>query len=239
MRSATGRRVLAVHWLALLGAVGVLVAAAPDYEAARHAMVAALREEGIRNAKVLAAMEKIPRHRFVAEAYRAKAYADTEITVGNGEVLNTPHLVALMTQTLDPRPETKVLEIGTGAGYQTAVLAELSSHVYTVERGAETAQAASDRLKSLGYRGIQFGVGEEAKGWPAHAPYDAILVTCAGEQIPDALVSQLADDGCLVMAIGRGPEQTLDRMRKVGGRLRVEAVIPVRVSASLTRPRGR
>lgn len=184
-------------------------------------------------------MEKVPRHEFVPEAQRSKVYSEVEIPIGAGKVLASPYLVALMTQTLDPKPETKVLEICTGCGYQTAILAELSSRVYTVERDPGLAQAASERLKSLGYKSVRYGVGEEAKGWPTHAPYDAILITGGVSRVPEALVEQLADGGCLVAAIGHGPEQTLDRMKKVKGKLRVEAVIPVRMSGSLPAPRGR
>ena len=213
-----------------LACAGAALAAGLDFDAARKAMVTCLREQGLRHAKVLAAMGKVPRHLFVPEAYKSKSYEEVEIPIAAGEVMASPHLIALMTQTLDPKPNTKVLEIGTGCGYQTAVLAELSSQVYTVEREAGLAQQASERLKSLGYKNVRYGVGEEARGWCAHAPYDAILVTAAADRVPDQLVAQLADGGCLVIAIGRGPEQTLDRMKKVGDKLRVEAVIPIRMS---------
>jgi protein-L-isoaspartate(D-aspartate) O-methyltransferase len=239
MRPLPNKRYWALTLLAVLSSAVALAAGDVDLEAARKAMVAALRGQGIHHAKTLAAMGKVPRHEFVPEAQRSKAYSEVEISLGGGKVLASPYLVALMTQTLDPKPETKVLEICTGCGYQTAILVELSSRVYSVEREPGLAQAASERLKSLGYKSVRYGVGEEAKGWPTHAPYDAILVTGGVSRVPDALVEQLADGGCLVVAIGHGPEQTLNRMRKVKGKLRVEAVIPVRMSSSLPAPRGR
>jgi len=228
MRRLATKRLLIL--LAALACAGAALAAGPDFDAARKAMVTCLRERGLRHAKVLTAMGKVPRHLFVPEAYKSKAYEEVEIPLAAGEVMASPYLIALMTQTLDPKPDTKVLEIGTGSGYQTAVLAELSSQVYTVERDTGLSQQASERLKSLGYKSVRYGVGEEARGWPAHAPFDAILVTAAADRVPDQLVAQLADGGCLVIAIGRGPEQTLDRMKKVGDKLRVEAVIPIRMS---------
>jgi len=237
MRRLTKKRLAALALLACLSGAGVVYSA--DFEAARKAMVTSLRAQGIGHAKVLAAMGAVPRHLFVAESQRAKAYSEAEIPVAAGEVMPGPYLTALMLQTLDPKPDGNVLEIGTGSGYQTALLTQLASKVYTVERESRLAREASQRLQSLGYKNVQCGVGEEARGWPAHAPYDCIVVTCATDRVPDALVAQLADGGCLVLAIGRGPEQTLDRMRKRGGKLRVEAVIPVQVSASPHRPRAR
>jgi len=225
--------------LLLAACAGALSAAAPDYDAARQAMVATLRDQGIRNARVLAAMAKVRRHLFVPEAQRSRAYTEAEIPIAHGKVMASPYQIALMTQTLDPQPNTKVLELCTGSGYQTAILAELSSQVYTVERDTKLSEAASERMRNLGCKGVKLGVGEEMKGWPAHAPYQAILVSAAADRVPDHLVEQLADGGRLVITIGRGPEQTLNCMRKSGGKLRVEAVIPLRMSASVTRPRAR
>ena len=223
----------ALAWLLLLGCAGAVYAAEREFSAERAAMVSNLRQHGVRDARVLAAMGKVPRHLFVPEAQRVRAYADTEIPTGAGEVLSSPRLVALMTETLDLRHQAKVLEIGTATGYQTALLAEMGARVYTVERRSELANLASTRLRALGYRNVQFGIGEEAKGWPKYAPYDAILVTGGVDRIPDPLLSQLAPAGCLVAMVGRGPEQTLDRIYKVGDRLRIEAVVPIRMSTSL------
>ena len=216
--------------LAAATAVGsAIYAAAPDYAAERAAMVQRLRKNGIRDERVLAAMGKVPRHLFVAERDRPAAYADKEIAIGFGEVMLCPYHVALMTETLNPQPKAKVLEIGTGSGYQTAVLSELAPNVCTVASRQELADGARSRLRSLGYASAQYKVGDGAKGWPEKGTYDAILVSGAVQTIPQALLDQLADGGCMVIAVGAGPEQTLNRLRKSSGRLRSEAVATVRI----------
>jgi protein-L-isoaspartate(D-aspartate) O-methyltransferase len=236
MKSSDKMRKWALAWVLLLGCAGAVYAAERELSAERAAMVSNLRQHGVRDARVLAAMGKVPRHLFVPEAQRSRAYVDTEIPTGAGEVLSSPRLVAVMTEALQLRPEAKVLEIGTNTGYQTALLAEMGARVYTVERRSELANLASARLRALGYRNVQFGIGEEAKGWPKYAPYDAILVTGGVDQIPDALVPQLTPQGCLVVAVGRGPAQTLDRVRRVGDRLRIQGLFPIRMSTSLVPP---
>jgi protein-L-isoaspartate(D-aspartate) O-methyltransferase len=214
-------------------------AAAVDYTRARAAMVAKLFQQGIRNGRILAAMGQVPRHEFVDPAYQARAYAETEIPIGCGEVMISPYATALMTETLNPHASAKVLLVGVGSGYQAALLAELGCQVFLVEKQPELAKAARRRLGNLGYQRVRFGCGDGSKGWSRYATYNAILVTGAVEQAPAPLVEQLAEGGRLVVPIGRGPEQTLDRMRKRKGRLRVEAVIPFRLSASITQPRTR
>jgi protein-L-isoaspartate(D-aspartate) O-methyltransferase len=236
MRLILNKRHWALALLLMAGCAGAVYAAERDFAVERAAMVSSLRQRGIRDARVLAAMAKVPRHVFVPQRQRSRAYADTELATAEGEVLSSPHLVALMAESLALRPDMKVLEVGTDSGYQTALLAEMGARVYTVERRSELANLASARLRALGYRNVQFGIGEEAKGWPRHAPYDAILVTGGVDQIPDELLRQLAPEGCLVAPVGHGPEQTLDRMRKVGGRVRIEAMAPIRLSSSLGRP---
>jgi len=231
-------------WLAaalVVAAAGAIYAGQQDCTAARAAMVAELRRPGarpaIRDERVLAAMGKVPRHQFVPAAYLSRAYRDTEIPLGSGEVMCSPYVVALMTQTLELKRKARVLEVGTGSGYQTAVLAELGAVVFSVEQQKSVADKAAACLYACGYRSVKLRVGEEAKGWPANGPYDAILVTAAVDRAPNGLVSQLAEGGCLVYALGRGPEQTLNRIRKQGDVIRAEAVTPIRMSDSTRRPR--
>jgi protein-L-isoaspartate(D-aspartate) O-methyltransferase len=229
-------------WLPIAGVLllaSALGAAEEEFASARAGMVAALRRQGIGSERVLKAMAKVPRHRFAPDGYGARAYREAEIPFSRGEVMSSPYVIARMTEVLYERPHARVLEVGTGSGYQTAVLAELSSQVYTVERQRAAEDWAAARLRGLGYRNIKFQLGEEANGWPANAPYDAILITCTVERIPEALVRQLADGGCLVAPAGRGPEQTLDRYKRVGDQLQVEAVLPLRLSASMNQPKRR
>jgi protein-L-isoaspartate(D-aspartate) O-methyltransferase len=209
-------------------------AAAPDYTAQRAAMVRELRKQGIRNERVLVAMGKVPRHLFVPERYRAAAYRDSEVPIGSGEVMLSPHVTALMTEALDAQSDAKVLEIGTGSGYLTAVLSELTSHVHTVESRAALTEAARARLRSLGYTSVQHRTGDRAKGWPEKAPFGGIVVTGAVERVPHPFVDQLGDGGRLVVPVGTGPEQTLTRIVKASGRLRCEAVATVRITSTLT-----
>lgn len=209
----------------MLVAGGLLYAAAQDYAAARAAMVSNLREQGVRNTRVLAAMARVSRHAFVSRPYRSRAYDDVEVP-GNsyGEVVASPYLIAFVLQTLDPKPKGKVLEVGTGAGYETALLAEMGARVYTVDRRKPVADQARQVVQSLGYRSVHFAVGDCAQGWRAYAPYDCIVVTAPVDRVPPPLLEQLEDGGCLVVPVGRGPEQTLNRIRKNGGRIGVEVV---------------
>jgi protein-L-isoaspartate(D-aspartate) O-methyltransferase len=209
-------------------------AAAPDYAAQRAAMVRQLRKQGIRNERLLTAMGKVPRHLFVPERYRAMAYAEAEVPIGSGEVMLCPHVVAMMTEALDPQSDAKVLEVGTGSGYLTAVLSELTTKTHTVESRPAMADAARARLRSLGYASVQHKTGDRAKGWPEKAPFAGIVVTCAVERVPQPLVDQLADGGRLVVPVGSGPEQTLTRIVKTSGRLRSDAVATVRITSTLT-----
>lgn len=209
-------------------------AAAPDYAAQRAAMVQRLRKQGIRSERVLTAMGKVPRHLFVPEQYRAIAYRDSEVPIGSGEVMLCPHVAALMTEALDPQSHVKVLEIGTGSGYLTALLSELTTNVRTVESRPALTDAARARLRSLGYTSVQHKTGDRAKGWPEKAPFGGIVVTCAVERVPRPLIDQLGDGGRLVVPVGTGPEQTLTRIVKASGRLRCDAVATVRITSTLT-----
>jgi protein-L-isoaspartate(D-aspartate) O-methyltransferase len=210
---------------AALAAGGLLYAAAQDYAAARAAMVSNLREQGVKNTRVLAAMGRVSRHVFVSDSYRGRAYDDVEVPANfYGEVVASPYIIAFVLETLDPKPSGKVLEVGTGAGYETALLAEMGTRVYTVERSKPVADEARRAVQSLGYRTVRFGVGDCTQGWRAYAPYDCIVVTTPVDRVPPPLFAQLEDGGCLVVPVGRGPEQTLNRIRKNGGRIEAEVI---------------
>jgi len=237
MNWAPAMRAWSVGYLAatVCAVAGLTHAAAPNYAARRSAMVDRLRKEGLRNERVLAAMGRVPRHLFLGPEYRGSAYEETEIPIGFGEVTLAPHAVGLMTEALDPRPRAKILEIGTGCGYHTAVLAELTANVFTIEIRRQLADSARARLRALGYTCVQCKTGDGAQGWAEKAPFDGILVTCAVDRLPQPLVDQLADGGRIVVPIGSGPEQTLNCVYKVGGRLRSEAVATLRVAPMITR----
>ena len=214
----------------LVAALGAACAASRDFAAERSAMVARLRRHQITNPRVLQAMARVPRHLFVAEARRSQAYDEAEIPLGGGEVMCSPYVTALMAQVLDPSPGANILEVGTGSGYLTAVLAEITSEVHTIDMRADLARAAQARLRSLHYTKVTCGSGNACRGWAQHGPFDRIVVNCAAQVTPESLIAQLKDGGRLVIPIGQGPEQTLNCMRKSGGRLRAETIMKIRVS---------
>ena len=185
-----------------------------DTIAARKAMIEEIAVEvaGTRNwlgkdaldHRVMAAMEKVARHLFISEADRKSAYANRPQPIGHGQTISQPYIVAVMTDMAAPGPNDRVLEIGTGCGYQTAVLAELAARVYSVEVVPELARPAAERLHRLGYTNVETRIGDGARGWPEHAPYDAIVVTAAAwRRIPPALIDQLAPGGRLVVPVDR------------------------------------
>lgn len=178
---------------------------------------------------VLSAMKQVPRHRFVPPAYRESAYNDHPLPIGEGQTISQPYIVAFMTQALDLRPDDRVLEIGTGSGYQAAVLAELVNQVYTIEIVESLGIRARNTLKKLGYDNVHVRIGNGYKGWPQKAPFDAIIVTCAPEEIPEALVDQLKEGGQMIIPVGRvGGVQKLIKCVKRAGRLNTENVMLVR-----------
>ena len=193
---------------------------------ARKALISELRALGIRDERVLAAMARVPRHVFVPPELLPFAYEDRPLPIGAGQTISQPYIVALSTQALELSPTDRVLEIGTGSGYQTAVLAELAGTVFTIERIPELSQLAQKRLLSLGYGNIRFRVGDGTKGWPEEAPFQAILVTAAAPTAPKSLVSQLAEGGRLVIPIGGRESQTLWLFRKRGRRVEREYLCP-------------
>ena len=187
-----------------------------------------VRRRGVTDAKVLRAMERVPRELFVPLKVRNMALMDGPLPIGAGQTISQPYIVGLMTQLAEVGPRDKVLEIGTGSGYQAAVLSELTDQVFTVEILPELAAQAANRLKSLGYTQIQVRTGDGALGWPEEAPFDAVLVTAAPENIPQALTDQLAEGGVLVMPVGpRSGYQELICIRKKEGKLEQESVASV------------
>ena len=188
---------------ALLGSHSAMNAE-DSYAAARAEMVRQqIEARGVRDEKVLAAMRKVPRHRFVPESERTRAYRDTPLPIGQGQTISQPYIVALMTERVRPQPTDHVLEVGTGSGYQAAVLAELVDHVYSIELEPELASSAAQVLKELGYENITTRQGDGYGGWPDAAPFDIIVVTAAPDHIPQPLVDQLKTGGRLIVPVGR------------------------------------
>lgn len=186
-----------------------------NFARARERMVEEqLVNRGVSDLRVLAAMSRVERHRFVAEALQMRAYDDKPLPIGERQTISQPYMVGWMTQALELRGHERVLEIGTGCGYQTAVLAELAATVYTVERLAVLAAAARVTLEALGYTNVVTRVGDGSLGWADEGPFDAILVTAGTPQVPRPLLAQLAMKGRLVFPVGEEELQTLVRIRK-------------------------
>lgn len=229
-----GRKIIHCFWLLLLSFVGlgqVAVAWGEDhYALERQRMVAEqLQGRDITDSRVLAAMGTVPRHRFVPEHLAPLAYNDHPLPIGSDQTISQPYIVALMTQWAEIKPGDKVLEVGTGSGYQAAILAELTDRVFSIELIPELADAAKKRLRSLGYDRIRVLNGDGYQGWPEEAPFDAILVTATAPEVPPALKKQLKEGGRLVIPVGSpGTIQQLLRLRKVNGELKEEERLPVR-----------
>jgi len=180
----------------------------PDYEQARQNMVEyQIKGRGIKDKNVLGAMLKVPRHLFVPEEMRDLAYRDEPLPIGHGQTISQPYIVGYMTEALKLQPGDRVLEIGTGSGYQTAILAEIVSKVYTIELIPELSLRAQETLKSLGYKNIEFLTGDGSKGWPEKAPFEAILVSAAPAEVPPALIEQLKIDGRLIIPVGTDSQE--------------------------------
>ena len=187
-----------------------------------------LRPRGIDDARVLRAMTKVQRENFVGKELRMRAYEDHPLPIGYGQTISQPFIVAFMTQELKPKPADRVLEIGTGSGYQAAVLSELVAEVYTIEIVKPLAQSAEARLRELGYKNVHVKAGDGYKGWPEHAPFDAIIVTAAPDHIPQPLVEQLKEGGRMVIPVGGNFVQSLNVLEKRGGTVKQTAAIPVK-----------
>ncbi len=202
----------------------------PDYEQMRAKMVKQLQGQGmVQSQAAIAAMKATRRHLFVPQEVRHLAYYDTPLPIGEDQTISAPGVVAKMTELLDPQAEDIVLEVGTGSGYQAAVLAHLVKHVYTIEILAPLAESAEKRLKELEYDNVTVRCGDGYQGWPEYAPFDGIIVTCAPEDIPQPLQKQLAEGGRMVIPVG--PEygvQNLYLLEKHEGTISQSAVLPVR-----------
>jgi protein-L-isoaspartate(D-aspartate) O-methyltransferase len=176
---------------------------ADKFESIRHRMVKTqIMDRGITNSAVLDAMNKVPRHLFVPKEYENEAYNDYPLPIGYGQTISQPYIVAYMTEAAKPGNRKRALEIGTGSGYQAAVLAEITEKVYTIEIVPELAKESTERLRKLGYKNIISKSGDGYQGWPEYAPFDIIIVTAAAEKIPGPLIDQLAENGRLVIPVG-------------------------------------
>jgi len=192
-----------------------------DYEIARERMVAEqLVGRGIKDPRILAAMRKVPRHLFVEEALAARAYGDYPLPIGEKQTISQPYMVALMTEALSPQSKDRILEIGTGSGYQAAILAELCSKVFSIERIKVLAERAERILADLGYSNFQIRVGDGTNGWKEEAPFEGIMVTAGAPRVPKALMEQLSDGGRLVIPIGDEFSQSLTKIVREGNEFR-------------------
>ena len=201
---------------------------AQDFDARRSAMVETqLHGRDIRSARVLDAMRKVPRHLFVPEPQRGEAYADHPLPIGHGQTISQPYIVAFMTQALDLRPTDRVLEIGTGSGYQAAVLGELVKDVYTIEIVEPLAERARATLSSLGYQNVHVRAGNGYLGWPERAPFDRVMVTAAPDEVPKALIEQLALGGLMAIPVGGAAFQELRILRKTDKGIETLETLPV------------
>jgi protein-L-isoaspartate(D-aspartate) O-methyltransferase len=201
-----------------------------QWRQARARLARQLAREGIEDSTTLAAMRAVPRHEFVPPDYRALAYEDIPLPIGHGQTISQPAVVALMTQLIAPRRGKRVLEVGTGSGYQAAVLAQAGCRVWTIEIFGALAKEARNRLARLGYSNVEVRHGDGYAGWPEEAPFDAILVTAAADSIPPALVDQLAPRGRLVMPVG-DPDSYQEMVlvqKDARGRLASRQLFPVR-----------
>jgi protein-L-isoaspartate(D-aspartate) O-methyltransferase len=187
-----------------------------------------LRDRGIVDPRILDAMLRVPRHEFVPEPYRSQAYEDHPLPIGDGQTISQPYIVALMLESLRLTPNDKVLEVGTGSGYVTALLGELAAQVFSVERHAALAERARKLLAALGYTSVRVFTGDGALGLPASAPFDAIIVSAAAPQVPPALLSQLRDGGRMIIPIGSPDSQQLYFIRMVNGQAVSSLREPVR-----------
>ena len=188
-----------------------------------------LKSRDIHNDLVLEAMKKVPRHLFMPASVRQYAYIDSPVPIGQGQTISQPYIVGLMTQTVDPKPGDRALEVGTGSGYQAAVLGELVQEVYTIEIIPDLAERAEKALAELGYDNVEVRQGDGYQGWPEKAPFDIILITAAPEEIPQPLIDQLAEGGRLVVPVGpQGEVQTLTLVTKEKGEVKRAYITDVR-----------
>ena len=209
-------------------ALGRPTQGAEDFRSARERMVREqIESRGVRDPRVLVALRKVERHLFVPEALHHRAYSDQPLPIGHSQTISQPYIVAYMTEALELKPSDRVLEIGTGSGYQAAILAELVREVYSIEIVEPLAKESAERLKRLSYKNIKLRTGNGYRGWPEAAPFDAIIVTAAPPSIPAALIEQLAEGGRLVVPVGT-MFQELIRVRRTPKGMTQEDLLPVR-----------
>jgi protein-L-isoaspartate(D-aspartate) O-methyltransferase len=187
-----------------------------------------IEARGISDPATLAALRTVPRHEFLPIRLRSEAYADYPLPIGHGQTISQPFIVAFMTEAIRPQPDEKILEIGAGSGYQAAILAQMGTQVYTIEIVEPLAEMARQTLERLGYKNARVKSGDGFGGWPEHAPFDAIIVTCAPDKIPAPLVEQLRDGGRMIIPVGSGMNQELVLLRKKGDKIEKQSVLPVR-----------
>jgi protein-L-isoaspartate(D-aspartate) O-methyltransferase len=200
-----------------------------DFAGQRQRMVEQqLKFRGIKDERVLAAMAKVPREEFIPVDSRAYAYEDGPLPIGYDQTISQPYIVAFMTEQLRPKPSDRVLEIGSGSGYQAAILAELVADVYTIDIVEPLAKTAEATLQRLGYKNVHITAGDGYKGWPEEAPFDAVIVTCAPEKVPQPLVDQLKDGGRMIIPVGERFAQQLYLLEKKDGQLKESVTLPVR-----------
>lgn len=227
------KRILYIMFFSILNFLApsaILAQDARDFARLRERMVTQqIVARGVEDPGVIEAMRKVPRHLFVPESNRAFSYRDHPLPIGQGQTISQPYIVAYMTEALELKADDMVLEIGTGSGYQAAILAELVKEVYTIEIIERLGKRAQKTLEKLGYRNIHVKLGDGYKGWPEKAPFDAVIVTCAPEQVPQALVEQLREGGRIIIPVGRaGAVQKLVRGIKKNGRVEAKQVMHVR-----------
>ena len=224
-RRASGNGVRVLIACALLNLVACAVE--PEFATLRRRMITE-QLTSITNQRVLAAMATVPRHELVPAEMRRHAYADSPLPIGHGQTISQPFIVAFMTEQLQPKPTDRVLEIGTGSGYQAAVLSTLVAEVYSIEIVDPLARRAEADLRRLGYKNVKVKAGDGYQGWAEAAPFDAIIVTCAPEQIPQPLINQLKDGGRMMIPVGDSYDQNLHLLEKKGTNVHRRAVLPVR-----------
>lgn len=198
-----------------------------------------IEARGITDPKVINAFQKVERHKFVLAETISQAYNDYPLPIEEGQTISQPYIVAFMTDALNLKPTDKVLEIGTGSGYQAAILAEICDSVFTIEIFPKLGKKASNLFSELGYKNIYAKIGDGYKGWPEHAPFDAIIVTCSPTKIPEPLKNQLAEGGRMIIPVGSFPSQTLVLLEKRKGKIKQQKILPVRFVPMIDEDGGR
>ncbi len=213
-------------WLCLCAAGALFAQQRETFREQREQMVAQyIEREGVKNPRVLASLRQVPRHEFMPLAQRQQAYFDVALAIGFKQTISPPFIVAYMTEAIDPQPEDVVLEIGTGSGYQAAILSNLVREVYTIEIVEPLAKTAEERLERLGYKNVHVKAGDGYLGWPEHAPFDKIIVTCSPEDVPKPLVEQLKEGGKMIVPLGERYNQVFHLFEKRDGKLQAKKLI--------------